>query len=326
MKALLLEAHGEAYKTVETARPVAGAGQVLVKIMASGINPLDLKIKAGKGGHARQPLPAILGLDLAGVVEAIGEGVNGFKPGDEVFGMAGGVGGLQGTLAQYAAVDASLLAPKPHNLSMKEAAAIPLVFITAWEGLVDKAKVHPGQKVLVHGGAGGVGHMVVQLALANGAAVYATASAPKLGYLQQLGATGIDYNKTSVDEYLAAYTNNEGFDIVYDTVGGDKLDLSFKAVKNYGHVVSALGRGMYDLSPLSFHAGSYSPVFTLLPMLTGKGREHHGDILREASKLAEAGKLKPQVDARSFTLDTVEEAYKLIETNGANGKLVVEIS
>jgi NADPH2:quinone reductase len=142
-----------------------------------GSTRLDLKIKSGNGGHAKQPLPAILGLDLAGVVEAVGEGVTAFKPGDEVFGMVGGVGGLQGTLAQYAAVDADLIAHKPNNLSMKEAAAIPLVLITAWEGLVDRAQVKAGQKVLVHGGAGGVGHMVVQLALAYGAQVYATASA-----------------------------------------------------------------------------------------------------------------------------------------------------
>jgi NADPH2:quinone reductase len=152
MKAMVLEQHGAAYKAETIARPVADPGQVLVKIMASGINPLDLKIKSGNGGHAKQPLPAILGLDLAGVVEAVGEGITAFTSGDEVFGMAGGVGGLQGTLAQYAAVDADLIAHKPHNLSMKEAAAVPLVFITAWEGLVDRAQVKAGQKVLVHGG------------------------------------------------------------------------------------------------------------------------------------------------------------------------------
>lgn len=325
MKAMVLEQYGAAYKAEAITRPVAGPGQVLVKIMASGINPLDLKIKSGNGGHARQPLPAILGLDLAGVVEAVGEGVTAFKYGDEVFGMAGGVGGLQGTLAQYAAVDANLIAHKPRNLSMKEAAAIPLVFITAWEGLVDRAQVQAGQKVLVHGGAGGVGHMVVQLARAKGAEVYATASAPKLGYLQQLGATGIDYANTTMEAYLATYTNNEGFDIVYDTVGGDTVDAAFKSISSYGHVVSALGRGSYNLAPLAFHGGSYSAVFTLLPMLTGKGRAHHGDILREATKLAEAGKLKPLVDERSFTLETVEAAYQLMEERSANGKLVVTV-
>jgi NADPH2:quinone reductase len=103
---------------------------------------------------------------------------------------------------------------------------------------------------------------------------------PKLYYLQQLGATPIDYgNNTTVEEYLAAYTNNEGFDIIYDTVGGDTVDASFKAISSYGHVVSALGRGTYNLAPLAFHGGSYAAIFTLLPMLTGKGRAHHGDIL-----------------------------------------------
>jgi NADPH2:quinone reductase len=326
MKAMLLEQHGAAYEAVTIPRPEAGKDQVLVKIMASGINPLDLKIKNGKGGHARQPLPAILGLDLAGVVEAVGEGVTAFAPGDEVYGMVGGVGGLQGTLAQYAAVDADLLAPKPKNLTMKEAAAIPLVLITAWEGMVDRAGVQAGQKVLIHGGAGGVGHMAVQLALAYGAEVYATASAPKHVYLQQLWATPIDYNNTTVEEYVATYTGGEGFDIIYDTVGGANLDASFKAIKSYGHVVSALGREEHNLAPLAFHGGTYSAIFTLLPMLTGKGRAHHGDILKEATKLAEAGKLKPLVDENNFTLETVEEAYQLMEQGKAKGKLVVNIS
>jgi NADPH:quinone reductase-like Zn-dependent oxidoreductase len=239
--------------------------------------------------------------------------------------MTGGVGGLQGSLAEFGAVDADLLAPKPANLGMREAAALPLIFITAWEGLVDRASVHDGQKVLVHGGAGGVGHVAVQIARAFGAEVFSTGSAASQAYIRQLGAAAIDYRAMSVENYVAKYTDGRGFDIVYDTVGGATLDASFDAVARFGHVVSALGWGTHALAPLSFRAASYSGVFTLLPMLTGEGRAHHGDILREATGLVEAGRLSPRVDPRHFTLATVGEAYRALEAGAAAGKLVVDI-
>src|SRR5471030_1296991 len=276
MQAAVLEnfAAPLALRTVD--RPVAGSGQVLVRVMASGVNPLDVKVHAGQGGHARVRLGDILGIDMAGVVEAVGAGVDGFKPGDEVYGMTGGIGGVQGSLAQYAAVDADLLAIKPRNISMREAAALPLVFITAWEGLVERARVAAGDQVLVHGGAGGVGHVAVQIARAFGADVYATGSAAS-----------------------------------QDAIGG--------------HVVSCLGWGSHALAPLSFRAATYSGVFTLLPLLSGKGRARHGAIMREASKLVEAGKLTIQLDARRFTLATADAAHQLIADGAAKGKLVVEI-
>ncbi|NUA29446.1 zinc-dependent alcohol dehydrogenase family protein [Cupriavidus basilensis] len=327
MQALIVESAGAPFTAVQLPRPVAGPGQVLVRILASGVNPLDTKIRAGQAGHARHPLPAVLGLDLAGVVEAVGTGVTAFAPGDEVYGMTGGVGGLQGSLAQYAAVDADLLARKPAALSMREAAALPLVFITAWEGLVDRARVQPGQKVLVHGGAGGVGHIAVQIARALGAQVYATGSAAQQAIIEGYGATAIDHAAASVAQYVDQYTAGEGFDVVYDTVGGSVLDNSFLAARTYGgHVVSCLGWGMHALAPLSFRAATYSGVFTLMPMLTGKGRAHHGEILREAARLADAGKLSVRLDARHFTLDSAIDAHRAIETGTAKGKLVVEIA
>jgi len=327
MQALIVESAGAPFTAVQLPRPVAGPGQVLVRILASGVNPLDTKIRAGQAGHARHPLPTVLGLDLAGVVEAVGAGVTAFAPGDKVYGMTGGVGGLQGSLAQYAAVDADLLARKPAALSMREAAALPLVFITAWEGLVDRARVQPGQKVLVHGGAGGVGHIAVQIAHALGAQVYATGSAAQKAIIEGYGATAIDHAATSVAQYVDQYTAGEGFDVVYDTVGGTVLDDSFLAARTYGgHVVSCLGWGVHALAPLSFRAATYSGVFTLLPLLTGKGRAHHGEILREAARLADAGKLSVRLDARHFTLGSAIDAHRAIETGTAKGKLVVEIA
>jgi NADPH2:quinone reductase len=158
MQAYLVETPGGEFRRVELPRPMVGTNQVLVRISASGVNPLDIKIRARKAAHAQQPLPAVPGLDMAGTVEEVGPGVAAFHRGDEVYGMAGGVGGLQGTLAELIAVDADLLAHKPKNLSMRKAAALPLSTITAWEGLVDRARVHADQKVLIHAGAGGVGH------------------------------------------------------------------------------------------------------------------------------------------------------------------------
>jgi len=325
MRAAALDTYHTAFRIALVAQPTAEAGQVLVRIKASGVNPLDTKIHAGQAAHARHPLPAILGVDLAGVVEAVGLGVTGFRRGDEVYGMTGGVGGLQGSLAEFAAVDARLLAHKPANLSMREAAALPLIFITAWEGLVDRAAVHAGQKVLIQGGAGGVGHIAVQIARAYGAQVFAVASGAKTGFLAQLGATPIDFREMTVEQYVAQHADGRGFEIVYDTVGGATLDASFQAVRRFGHVVSCLGWGTHALAPLSFRAATYSGVFTLLPMLTGEGREHHGEILREATKLVEAGKIMPQLDPRHFTLETVCDAYRAIKAGLVDGKLVVDI-
>ena len=325
MKAAVLENYGAPFRLTDVPRPMPRAGQVLVRIMASAINPLDLKIRGGMADHARHPLPAILGIDMAGVVDAVGPDVTAFRVGDEVYGMTGGVGGIQGSLAEYAAVDACLLALKPSHFSMREAASLPLVFITAWEGLVDRARLSAGRTVLVQGGAGGVGNMAIQIARAFNATVFATAATTRAGMIEQLGATPIDYARMQVEDYVGTYTAGRGFDVVYDTAGGASLDASFKAVARFGHVVSALGWGTHALAPLSFRAGTYSGVFTLLPLLTGEGKAHHGEILREATRLAEAGMIKPLVDSLSFALSDVDAAYALVESRQAHGKVVVSI-
>jgi len=327
MRALMVERAGAPFSDVQVPRPVAGAGQVLVRIVASGVNPLDTKVRAGSAAHARQPLPAVLGMDLAGVVVDTGAGVARFRPGDEVYGMAGGIGGLQGTLAEFAAVDADLLALKPQNMTMRQAAALPLAIITAWEGLVDRANVGAGQKVLVHGGAGGVGHVAVQLARARAAQVYATVAEGQAELVERYGATAIDYRKLSVEEYVARFTGGRGFDVVFDAVGGETLDASFAAVRHYtGHVLSILGWGTHELAPLSMRAATYSGVFTLLPILSGARRAHHGEILKEASRLVEAGLLLPRLDARRFSLDTALQAHELVEQGKAKGKVVVDVA
>jgi NADPH:quinone reductase-like Zn-dependent oxidoreductase len=328
MQAIVLNTFGAPFTQQDIARPAAGPGQVLVKVHASGVNPLDIKIAAGKADHARAVLPAVLGIDLAGVVDSVGDGVQGFAPGDRVYGMTGGIGGVAGSLADYAAVDARLLARMPEQLPMRDAAALPLIFITAWEGLVDRARVSAGKTVLVQGGAGGVGHMAVQLAVAYGAQVYATGSTGQRVVIESLGAVFIDRD-TPVEDYVQQHTSGEGFDIVYDTVGGAVLDASLRAARRYhGHVVSCLGWGTHALAPLSFRAATYSGVFTLLPLISGEGRAHHGDIMREASALAAAGKLKVLLDTTRYTLtaDSVSAAHRALGEGTAKGKVVVELT
>jgi len=325
MEAYIVEELGGKFRKTDLPRPALRPNHVLVKIKASGVNPLDTKIRAGKAAHAKQPLPSVLGLDMAGIVEEVASGVTAFKRGDEVFGMVGGVGGLQGTLAEFIAADVDLLASKPSNLSMRQAAALPLVAITAWEALVDRAKVCADQTVLVHAGAGGVGHVAIQLARAYVARVFATVSAEKKQIVEGFGATPIDYRSRSVYEYVAEMTEGVGFDIVFDTVGGATLDASFVAVKRYtGHVVSCLGWGNHSLAPLSFRGAMYSGVFTLLPLITGEGRAHHGEILAHITALVEAGKLMPLLNDHVISVADIDSAHTLVES-GAVGKVVVEL-
>lgn len=328
MIAAIVEATNGPFALHELTRPEPGPGQVLVQIAASGTNPLDTKIRAGEAPHAEQPLPAILGMDLAGTVVAIGPGVENFRIGDAVFGLTGGVGGLQGSHAQFAAVDAQLLARKPGSLTMRQASVLPLVVITAWEGLVDRGQVQAGQTVLVQGGAGGVGHVAVQIALARGAKVFATALGEDLEYVRSLGATPID-GTLEVEAYVAEHTGGRGFDLVYDTIGGAALDASFQAVKRFGQVVSCLGWGTHKLAPLSFKQATYSGVFTLHTLLANEGRAHFGEILGEASALVMAGKLVPRLDPRTFSIEEIGAAYDaVLGRNGAtrqHGKIAITI-
>lgn len=326
MRAIVLEDFGTEPVLRTVPCPTPADGEVLVRVEASGVNPLDTKIAAGAAAHARVTPPMILGIDLAGVVTGVGPGVTRFAIGDEVYGMTGGVGDRPGSLAEYAAVDADLLARKPARLSMVEAAALPLAVITAWEGLVDRANTREGQLVLVHGGAGGVGHVAVQLAKARGATVFATGSGGSLDAIRRLGAEPIDYRSTPVDKYVASATGGEGFDVIFDTVGGATLDDSFSAVRTYtGHVVSVLGWGKHSLAPLSFRGATYSGVFTLLPLLSGKGRAHHGEILAQVAALADAGLLTPIVDPAPYYLETVTDAHRAVAAGKSTGKVVVRV-
>lgn len=327
MKAMLINSYGKdaVFEAAEVETPTVTPGHVLVKIAASSVNTVDTMIRAMGNDLPLSPdAPAILGMDFAGTVDAVGDGVVGFSVGDEVYGCAGGLADLPGTLAEYIVADQNLIAHKPKNLSMREAAALPLVAITAYEGLT-RAGIQQGQKVLVHGGSGGVGHVALQLAKHFGAQVYSTGGGDKqLALIEQLGATAINYKTESVEQYVAQYTGGTGFDIVFDSVGGANLSNSFDAAALNGHVSTTVSMCELDLTPAHFKGLSLHVVFMLIPMLHNHKREEHAEILSKLSQIVESGGLKPVLDETRFSLNEAGDAHARLENGKAMGKVVIE--
>lgn len=327
MKAMVLDEYGAGaqFKPAELTAPTVTAGHVIVQVAATSVNTVDTMIRAmGKELPLAPDLPAVLGMDFAGTVTAVGEGVTGFVPGDEVYGCAGGIADLQGTLAQYMLADARLIAHKPKSLSLREAAALPLVGITAYEGL-KRAGATAGQKILVHGGAGGVGHVAVQLARHFGAEVYATASGGKsMQIIETYGATPIDYKVDNVAAYVAKYTDGAGFDVVFDSVGGANISNSFAAAALNGHIVTTVSMLELDLTPAHFKGLSLHVVFMLIPMLHDYKREEHGAILETLAGIVDAGAVLPLLDETSFRLEEAGKAHERLTSGRAIGKIVIE--
>ena len=328
MKAMILNDYGDDanFQLTELPRPSAKHGHVVVRVAATSVNTVDTMIRQmGKGLPLSPDLPAVLGMDFAGTVEAVGEGVTHFSPGDEVYGCAGGLADLQGALAECMLADARLIAHKPKNLSMREAAALPLVGITAFEGL-QRAGTSTGQRVLVHGGAGGVGHVAVQLARHLGADVYATASGEKQReIIANYGATPINYRTEKVVDYVAKHTDGAGFDVVFDSVGGANMTNSFEASALNGQVVSTVSMLELDLTPAHFKGLSLHVVFMLIPMLYDHKREEHGAILAKLAEIAEAGALKPLLDETQFGFEAVGKAHDRLTSGQAIAKVVVSV-
>jgi NADPH2:quinone reductase len=329
MQAQAIAQFGEpnVFQTIELPKPEVIPGHVVIRVVATSVNPIDFKLRRGAMPAIAPDFPAVLHGDVAGVVEAVGEGVTTFKPGDEVYGCAGGFKGMGGALAEYMLADANLLALKPQSLSMREAAALPLVSITAWESLIYRAKVQPGQKVLVHAATGGVGHIGIQLAKWAGAEVYTTVSNPeKAAIARDLGAdVAINYRQQTVDNYLAEHTSGKGFDVVFDTVGKGNLDRSFAAAKIHGTVVSISTRSTHDLSPLHAKGLTLHVVYMLLRLLHSEERVEHGKILFNIAKLVDQGTIRPLLDSKSFSFSEVAEAHRYAESGQAIGKIVLEV-
>lgn len=331
VKSQIIQSFGDAsvFKLKEISKPELKPRHVLIQVKATSVNPIDIKVRAGAVPAVAPEFPAVLHGDVAGVVVSVGEGVTEFKIGDEVFGCAGGFRGTTGgALAKFMLADVDLLAHKPKNLTMEEAAALPLVTITAWEALFNRARLIPGQDLLIHGATGGVGHIAIQLAKWGGATVYTTASSQeKLEIGKRLGADGtINYREESVRDYVQKYTNGKGFDVVFDTVGGENLDRSFEAAAVHGTVLAIAARSTHDLSPVHSKGLSLHVTFILLKILNKEMHKHYGEILKKVARVVEEEKLRPLLDSNIFTFDEVSEAHEYMESGKAIGKVVLKNS
>jgi NADPH2:quinone reductase len=329
MKAQVITEFGNpsVFKQVDIPQPILKDGYVLIKVCATSVNQIDCKIRSGAVSTIAPAFPAILQGDVAGIIEAVANDVNSFKIGDEVYGCAGGLLGSGGALAEYMLADAKLIAKKPTSLSMVAAAALPLVSITAWEALFNKVNLTEQNRILIHGGVGGVGHIAVQLAKWCGAKVSTTVLKPEdYALVKSFGADEvINPKEEEVEAYVDRLTNGRGFDVIFDTVGGPNLDKSLIAASINGSVVTTAARSTHDLTPMHNKALSLSSVFMLLPLLKNQGREAHGEILAALAQIADQGKLRPLIDPHQFTLETVSDAHALLESGKAQGKVVISI-
>lgn len=318
MKAMLLEAFGgpEAFELRDVPKPVPHEGQVLVRVYATSINPLDYQVR--RGDYADYvPLPAITGHDVSGVVEAIGPGVTAFVPGDEVWYTPQIFDG-PGSYAEYHVAAESIVGKKPASLSHLEAASLSLVGGTAWEALAVRAALSAGESVLIHGGAGGVGHVAIQLAKAIGARVFTTVRAANIEFARSMGADVIiDYEKQDYVESILRETNGRGVDVVFDTLGGDTLSRSPDALAQLGRVVSIVDITQpQNLVQAWGKNAAYHFVFT---------RQNRGKQ-DELSALVERGQLRPHVGA-VYALADLALAHARLESrhNGIQGKVAIAV-
>ncbi|MEG4962306.1 MULTISPECIES: zinc-dependent alcohol dehydrogenase family protein [unclassified Microcoleus] len=304
--------------------------EVLVRLRAAGINPIDTKLRA-RGTFYPEKTPHVLGCDGAGVVEAVGAGVQSFQVGDEVFFCNGGLGGSRGTYAEFAVVDQRFLALKPAALSFAEAAAAPLVLITAWESLYDRGRLQAGQTVLIQAGAGGVGHVAIQLAKLQGAEVCTTVSSEeKANFVKQLGADSVIlYKNTDVVDEVLTWTQGQGVDLAFDTVGGETFYKTIPAVKIYGDLVTILepDPALGNLTTARMRNLRISLELMLTPMLQSlvEEQEQQAHILQKCARLCDRNLLKIHV-SQTFPLEQAQAAHELLETGSVTGKIVLLIS
>jgi NADPH:quinone reductase-like Zn-dependent oxidoreductase len=332
MKAFVVERYGkDGLRAADVPEPEVGDGDVLVKVSAASVNPLDKMVRNGEFKRLLkyQP-PFVLGHDVAGVVTRVGSAVRDFQLGDEVYARPRDL--RIGTFAEYIAIDHDDLAPKPATLTLTEAAAVPLVSLAAWQALVERARVEPGQKVLVHAGSGGLGSTVIQLAKHLGATAATTASAENAELVRSLGAdVVVDYKKEDFAEVIS------GYDVVLDSLGGKNLEKSLTVLKPGGRAIGVAG----PPDP-GFAKQLGAPRFMGIAMglLSRKIRKQarklgvsysflfmqaNGLQLRELAALYDAGRLRPVID-KTFPFDQTLEALAYVEQGRANGKVVITLA
>ena len=293
--------------TVENvSMPEPAEDEIVIKVEAASVNPVDYKIRSGKYPSVREDqLPKVLGRDVAGIVQAVGAGVSKFRAGDAVYAM---LGRESGGYAEFAVAKEDEAAPMPSKLDFVDAAAVPLAALTAWQGLFDEGDLKSGQRVLIHGGAGGVGHFAVQFAKAKGAWVATTVSSEDIEFARDLGADQvIDYKTQKFENEL------EPVDLVYDLIAGETQDRSWKVVKDGGAIISTLKEP--DQAKAKEHNVRVAHYMA----------EPNADELEEITRLIDAGKVKPVVEA-TFPLAQAAKAHEHMEHDHIQGKVVLKIA
>lgn len=320
MRAEIIEKFGgpEVLKSAVLPKPEPGPGQLLVRVFACGVNPVDYKIRKGLL-PMEFPFPLILGYDVSGVVEAVGPDVHDFRPGDEVFYSPELFG--QGAYAEYHVVDERIASLKPVGLSHVEAASIPLAGSTAWQALFDRACIEGADAVLIHGGAGGVGSMAVQLASWTGCEVFATASKNNREYVEDLGADAvIDYTSDDFVNAILEATDGEGVDVVLDTIGGEVLTRSFEVLAPHGCVVSVAPENLKGGSLEALHQAFFKNAELHCLFF-----ERDRGTLDGLARLLERRFIEPLVE-EVLPLDGVAKAHQRLETGHGRGKIVIQVT
>lgn len=330
MKAIVINETGdpEVLQLQEIPAPaISKPTEILVKLKAAGINPVDSKFR--KGMYPINQFPAILGCDGAGIVEKTGDGVSRFKKGDEVYFFHGGIGNGPGNYAEYIVLDETFVARKPATVDFIHAAALPLVFITAWEALHDRARVQSGQTVLIHAGAGGVGHVAIQVAKAAGAKVCTTISSEeKAMFVKKLGADFIiNYKQQDFVDAVMQWTGGKGVDVAMDNVGGKLIEATFPAVKHFGDIVTLLQvPDNLDWTVARQRNLRFSFEIMLTPLLYSidEALRHQTWILEQCTKLVDEKRLHVNV-SDVLSLEKAALAHQKIESGSTIGKIVLQI-
>ncbi len=326
MRALVVPEFGsaEVLELREIPTPTPETHDLLIEVHAGGLNPVDFKVRRGAFAKGRA-LPIILGFDVSGVVRGMGEGVTGFRVGDEVY--ASPSLRRNGANADFVCVDAGSAALKPKRLDHVQAAALPLVTLTAWEALLERARIRKEEAILIHAGGGGVGHVAIQLAKLQGCRVFTTASQP--GAIELCGSLGADlvinYRETDFVQRVKEETAGRGCPVVFDTVGDETFDRSLDCLAPDGRMITCVGTPSAMISQKLFRLNA-TVNFELMGAtdLYGVRPGSHGQILRAAAALADEGKLKPHVN-RVLSLEEVPEGHRLLETGHTIGKIVVKV-
>ncbi len=311
---------------VDIPAPAFSDAELQIRVRAAGVNPIDTKLRS-RGLLFENALPAVLGCDGAGTVEAVGKRVTSWRPGDEVWWCHGGLGREQGNYGEFTVVSEHIVRKKPASLSFEQAAAAPLVLITAWEALFDRAGLEAGQTVLIHGGAGGVGHVSIQLAKHAGAKVCTTVgNEAHSRFAVSLGADrAINYRDEAFVDAVLEWTDGRGVDAALDIMGGEVFQETLRAMAHYGNLITLLDPGTH-INWQAARSRNLRVGFELMltPMLEHlpQARAHQGEILDQCAALADAGELKIAV-TQSLPLEQASKAHQQIETGHTSGKLVL---